>query len=107
MGQIIFTLRFPSRSKIYQGWMKKVWKELDLDIGHDWGFNAKEASAGRKSACEKWELDQNGSTLTFSKTIMNYQGIWTETRNILLFMAKSFLQQKSHRKHFIVKSSNA
>ena len=53
VGQIIFTLRFPSRSKIYQGLMKKVWKELDLDIDHDWGFNAKEASAGRKSACEK------------------------------------------------------
>ena len=70
--------------------MKKVWKELDLDIGHDWGLNAKEASAGRKSACEKWELDQNGSTLTFSKTIMNCQGIWKENRNILLFMAKSF-----------------
>ena len=70
--------------------MKKVWKELDLDIGHDWGLNAKEALAGRKSACGKWELHQNGSTLTFSKTIMNYQGIWKENRNILLFMAKSF-----------------
>ena len=90
MGQIIFTLRFPSRSKIYQGLMKKVWKELDLDIGHDWGLNAKEASAGRKSACGEWELDQNCSTLAFSKTIMNYQGIWKENRNILLFMAKSF-----------------
>ena len=74
MGQIISTLRIPSRSKIYQGLMKKVWKELDLDIGHDWGLNAKEASAERKSACGEWELDQNCSTLAFSKTIMNYQG---------------------------------
>ena len=82
MGQIIFTLYFPIRSKIHQGLTKKVWKELDPDIGHDWGLNAKEASAERKSACGKWELDQNCSTLAFSKTT-NYQGIWKEKRNIL------------------------
>ena len=63
--------------------MKKVWKELDLDIGHDWGLNAKEASVERKSACENWELNQNYSTLAFSKANINNQGIWKEKRKIL------------------------